>query len=1315
MVIVVMNIKIIKRQESSMKKFCSKVLAALLTICMLVGVFAIPTVATDDTATTETIVPDTSWYTGEEAQEVVYSLYDAADLLGFAALGNSGVTFKGVTVKLMADIDLNPGWNATTVVNGKEVTLANAPKNVWNSIPTFEGVLDGNGHTISGIYSKNTPAIPTSGFLAVGGFIDRVVKGEIKDLIVLNSLSLTAPVQSSGTIRLNAGGFIGHCEDATLKTLYVDMDAWLKFDYHANFGGMISSMGTSGSSYAGKIENIVFAGTVGAISNTSNDYTTSGSRSSDKHRFGGVIAASQEWMGTNDIKLAIKNLAFTGALYWPGMTSGDDIICYTSGGAYNVGFGVDNVGNYYYYESGGTVDLPTGATDINATATNIFNNKNAANYGNANDTYADAGWVEVEHTNGLGLSKILLPGSVVDMLNDSDFVADMNAANVKVDADNSWYTGDENKEVIYYLYDAADLLGFAEVAADTTFFGATVKLMENIDLNPGWNATTVVNGKEVTLAEAPANVWTSIPTFEGILDGNGKTVSGIYSYNTPSIPASPGIKAVGGFIDRIVKGEIKNLIVRNSLSVTAPTSGFGSTRLNAGGFIGHCEDSTLKTLYIDMDAWIKFDYHANFGGMISAMGTTFSAYNGEVEDIVFAGTVGAITPTSNEYTATGNRSTKYRFGGMVAGSIDWMGTKDIKFAMKNVAFTGALYWPGNASGDDVICYTSGGSYNVGFGVDNVANYYYYESGGTANLPTGATDINATATNIFNNKNAANYGNAKDTYADAGWVEVEHTNGLGLSKILLPGSVVDMLNPTPTDVYYQMSDDGRKVRFIGVIDLSEEELLDYSEVGFDIAMVYEGGTYTYSNSTKRVYTSIMADGVAIPASMYGGTYFYVIEIKDLEAAISDVEFDVSGFIVTKGGETQNIYGNKTVNISANPLLSLPDMQGAIPYTVDTGDDCRMVNYGITSKTKYESYCADMIANGFTLYAENKIDENIYRTYVNDNYVVTTIYTEYNRMAKALIEPLSQTALPTKAENNIYTAVSGCETTITQLGQYHPDDYDETYNGMCYIIRLADGSFIIVDGGVNTSKEKYEDRIYKTLKKQAPDPDNIVIAAWIFTHGHSDHVGIFEKFCKSYSDKVSVEQFIYNMPSSEQAGSTGSGDKVRVCVSTYYPDALKTKAHPGQVFYVRNAVIEMLYTLDLFEKLLSDFNNTSLVFTIETEGKKMMFLGDYAERADTLLSLYSAESLKCDIVQVAHHGILGTSNELYEKIAPTYAFWPGLRIYVRNNNQDLYSLAQNEYIVDLGDDNIFMADDNVYVFTFKNNSCVFYDSVAEYLSK
>lgn len=400
--------------------------------------------------------------------------------------------------------------------------------------------------------------------------------------------------------------------------------------------------------------------------------------------------------------------------------------------------------------------------------------------------------------------------------------------------------------------------------------------------------------------------------------------------------------------------------------------------------------------------------------------------------------------------------------------------------------------------------------------------------------------------------------------------------------------------------------------------------------------------------------------------------------------------------------------------ADPLFAVPVFEGQNPTFVETGDDCYMVNFGGVSKDKFEEYCDSMTDNGLTLYAEKTLEGNIYKTYFNDKYVVTTIYTKYNDMCKVLAEPLSGTALPTKAEDNTYTPVDGCDTTITQVGLLS-DDLGETYNGMCYIVRLADGSFIVVDGGF--AVEGYEDRIYNVLKKQAPDPDHIVIAAWMITHAHDDHVDVFENFFKSYADDVTVERFICNLPSDKQVENIwepewNRADKVRELIDKYFPNVPMIKAHPGQEFYIRNAKINILYTIDIYDGLLEDFNNTSVVFKLEAEGKKMIFLGDYDDNGKTMSNLYRMQTLKSDIMQVAHHGLPeNSSNELSAKIQPKYAFWPSGAQVVKNGSVDLFTVRQNQYIVD--NCTIFLAEDNIFVLKMKDCSVEKYETLADYL--
>ena len=79
-----------------------------------------------------TAAVDTSWYNSGAASGTVFELADAADLRGAARLSQQGVTFSGYTLKLTANIDLNPGWDAEIKVeNGKAVIGVNFGKAVY--------------------------------------------------------------------------------------------------------------------------------------------------------------------------------------------------------------------------------------------------------------------------------------------------------------------------------------------------------------------------------------------------------------------------------------------------------------------------------------------------------------------------------------------------------------------------------------------------------------------------------------------------------------------------------------------------------------------------------------------------------------------------------------------------------------------------------------------------------------------------------------------------------------------------------------------------------------------------------------------------------------------------------------------------------------------------------------------------------------------------------------------------------------------------------------------------------------------------------
>jgi beta-lactamase superfamily II metal-dependent hydrolase len=226
------------------------------------------------------------------------------------------------------------------------------------------------------------------------------------------------------------------------------------------------------------------------------------------------------------------------------------------------------------------------------------------------------------------------------------------------------------------------------------------------------------------------------------------------------------------------------------------------------------------------------------------------------------------------------------------------------------------------------------------------------------------------------------------------------------------------------------------------------------------------------------------------------------------------------------------------------------------------------------------------------------------------------------------------------------------------------------------RLADGSFIVYDGGMNdtlTQSKEYARqnarRILETLKTYGTKNSDgkYVIAAWVITHGHIDHIGALEAFINAdYETEVTLERIITNLPSDEQI-SRNSEDKELGSKMSVYRSLYRTvknegtiihKAHPGQIYAIRNASIEVLYTYDLMcEKEIELFNNTSVVTRLTLGGQTVMITGDMqGDAAAAMIKLYD-DTMKSDFISVPHHGwFVDGTEQFYRLVDPDYVLWP-----------------------------------------------------------
>lgn len=204
-------------------------------------------------------------------------------------------------------------------------------------------------------------------------------------------------------------------------------------------------------------------------------------------------------------------------------------------------------------------------------------------------------------------------------------------------------------------------------------------------------------------------------------------------------------------------------------------------------------------------------------------------------------------------------------------------------------------------------------------------------------------------------------------------------------------------------------------------------------------------------------------------------------------------------------------------------------------------------------------------------------------------------------------------------------------------------------MGYLIKTNTGKLIVIDGGTTDDTEQLIDKINKNGSK---------VDYWFLTHVHDDHVGAFTKIVNNtdieieniYVSVNKIEWYEQNEPSRLEFTKT--------FLDTLSQEKIKNKVvEPtlNEKIKIDNIEIEILGIKNP-EITENAGNEQSMVFTINTEKTKLLFLGDTGIKSSEKLLANQKEKLKSDIVQMSHHGQAGATKELYEVIQPKICLWP-----------------------------------------------------------
>ncbi len=455
------------------------------------------------------------------------------------------------------------------------------------------------------------------------------------------------------------------------------------------------------------------------------------------------------------------------------------------------------------------------------------------------------------------------------------------------------------------------------------------------------------------------------------------------------------------------------------------------------------------------------------------------------------------------------------------------------------------------------------------------------------------------------------------------------------------------------------------------------------------------TWSVLNETSYGSYSIMVIGRKIVLTAWSETALEagaeaLLKIFSAEQSGQDLSVPISA-----------IRDTKMVDRTLDAIPVVPNLN--MDHIYDANGAIEAIYTGATPE-HFDAYIAKLTEKGYTKYAQNERG-NVKSAIFTDeeDYSFHIFYEGGFKELCVMLETYNEKALPQK--ESTYQRV--CEPLFMQLGVEYQYGSSKPQNGMCYVWRLEDGRFVILDGGFSYTLGATN--LYTALKEMAHDPDDIVIAAWIVSHFHSDHVGTFLKFTEKYLQKAKIESVIYNLPTEEQAalgGMNGSSwEKISTRLKSVNPRVRFFKAHPGHVYHFANLEIEVLYTLEMFAPGDLDYYNTcSLIVDVKLEDFNMIMLGDCSEDAGSNLCLNYGETLEAEVVQVAHHGYVGGSTALYRNINPIYVFWPAGSTHYTSCENKVSSKSdkdRNAYFFMTGTriDKVFVARATVVVLTMQ----------------
>lgn len=367
--------------------------------------------------------------------------------------------------------------------------------------------------------------------------------------------------------------------------------------------------------------------------------------------------------------------------------------------------------------------------------------------------------------------------------------------------------------------------------------------------------------------------------------------------------------------------------------------------------------------------------------------------------------------------------------------------------------------------------------------------------------------------------------------------------------------------------------------------------------------------------------------------------------------------------------------------------------------DCSDEVTMRLYTDADEKLYEIVRDEFLQNGFEELSAHNLGNCTFSTLLRVKEQIHLIFSVSEKTLRVVDDDFSALV------NLRKTAQAGlCPVKLWQFEV----DHSLIDCGMCYIFQCSDYSFFVIDSAHPYSVND-DIRIYEFLRKHTPSSMPVRVAGWFFSHGHEDHTGKFRDILKHNKDII-IEGLYFNIVSNEHFSCDDWSTATKTFAADFVNEAKESKIpiyklHSGQHFFIKDLEITVLCTHeDVFPESLENYNDSSTVIMVKVGEDKVCFPGDAGGRESVILENRYPDDLKCDIMQIAHHGHFGTSVEFYKKANARVALFATTQI---KYDEEFPRYEANRVAVALAE-HTFIASNGSVEFTFplKNSSIVKY---------